>query len=159
MFEGFFAPRLLHCSCIWKELRLCSFPGYLGRYLRMPTMWNTNEQYLFKKETQAQVFSCESCEISKNSFLKEHPPGDCFYDVLHDFVPFFQLKKNVKHRWRSVSFTKSDTPHGCFFTFFNLYKRYQIAQNISHLLRFWCGEPEDNIRITLSPSRQLHVQS
>ena len=84
----------------------------------MPTMWNTNEQYLFKKETQAQVFSCESCEISKNSFLKEHPPGDCFYDVLRDFVPFFQLKKNVKHRWRSVSFTKSGTPPWVFFHVF-----------------------------------------
>ena len=26
-----------------------------------------------KKETLAQVFSCEFCEISKNTFFKEHP--------------------------------------------------------------------------------------
>ena len=26
----------------------------------------------FKKETLAQVFSCELCEISKNTFLTEH---------------------------------------------------------------------------------------
>ena len=28
---------------------------------------------LIKKETLAQVFACEFCEISKNTFLTEHP--------------------------------------------------------------------------------------
>ena len=28
--------------------------------------------YFFKKETLAQVFSCEFCEISKNTFFTEH---------------------------------------------------------------------------------------
>ena len=31
-----------------------------------------------KKETLAQVFSCEFCEISKNTFSDITPPGDCF---------------------------------------------------------------------------------
>ena len=29
-------------------------------------------QFYFKKETLAQVFSCEFCKISKNTFLTEH---------------------------------------------------------------------------------------
>ena len=32
------------------------------------------EAYIFiKKKTQAQVFSCEFCEIFKKTFFKEHP--------------------------------------------------------------------------------------
>ena len=31
-----------------------------------------------KKETLAQVFSCEFCEISKNTFFTEPLLGDCF---------------------------------------------------------------------------------
>ena len=31
------------------------------------------KQSFFKKETQAQVFSCKICKIFKNKFFKEHP--------------------------------------------------------------------------------------
>ena len=31
-----------------------------------------NKGLFIKKETLAQVFSCESCEISKNTFFIEH---------------------------------------------------------------------------------------
>ena len=34
-------------------------------------------KHTFKKETLAQVFSCEFCEISKNTFYRT-PLGDCF---------------------------------------------------------------------------------
>ena len=52
-------------------------------------------------------------------------------DALRDLVPFVQFKKREKHPWRSVTFsTKSNTPPWVFFTFFKLYKWYQIAQNI-----------------------------
>ena len=33
---------------------------------------------LIKKESLAQVFPCESCEISKNTFFYRTPPDDCF---------------------------------------------------------------------------------
>ena len=33
---------------------------------------------LIKKETLAQVFSCEFCEISKSTFSYTTSPGDCF---------------------------------------------------------------------------------
>ena len=32
-----------------------------------------------KKETLAQVFSSESCEITKNTFFYRTPQGECFY--------------------------------------------------------------------------------
>ena len=33
---------------------------------------------VIKKETLAQVFSCEHCKISKNIFFTEHLLDDCF---------------------------------------------------------------------------------
>ena len=54
-------------------------------------------------------------------------------DALHDLVPFVQFKKREKHPWRSVTFSKvaSFTPPWVFFTFFKLYKWYQIVQRIT----------------------------
>ena len=52
-------------------------------------------------------------------------------DTLRDLVPFVQIKKRDKHSWRSVTFTKSDTPPWVFSAFFKLYKWYQIAQRIT----------------------------
>ena len=52
--------------------------------------------------------------------------------ALRDLVPFVQCKKREKHPWRSVNFcTKINTPPWVFFTFFTLYKWYQIAQRIT----------------------------
>ena len=59
-----------------------------------------------------------------------------------NLVQLLQFKKRGKHPWRSVSFsklqassckfTKSNTLPWVFFTFFNLYKWYQIAQSIAY---------------------------
>ena len=47
-----------------------------------------------------------------------------------------QSKKREKHPWRSVNFsTKSNTPSWMFFTFFKLYKWYQITQRITNILQ------------------------
>ena len=51
--------------------------------------------------------------------------------ALRDLLAFAQFKKHEKHPWRSVTFTKSNTPPWVFFMFFKLYKWYQIAQNIT----------------------------
>ena len=40
----------------------------------------------------------------------------------------------VKLKAKAKNFTKSNTPPLVFFTFFTLYKRYQIAQSVSHTL-------------------------
>ena len=54
-------------------------------------------------------------------------------DVLLDLVPFVQFKKREKHPWRSITFTKSNASPWVLFTFFKLYKWYQIAQHITYL--------------------------
>ena len=46
----------------------------------------------------------------------------CICDVLHDLVPFAQLKKREKHPWRSITFSKVallkvTLLHGCFSRF------------------------------------------
>ena len=51
-------------------------------------------------------------------------------DALRNFVSFVQLKKREKHLLRSR--LKSNTPPWVFFTFFKLYKWYQIAQSITY---------------------------
>ena len=60
--------------------------------------------------------------------------------VLRDLQPFVQFKKREKHPWRTVTFqtcnfTKINPPPWMFFTFFKLYRWYQIAQNITYDLR------------------------
>ena len=54
-------------------------------------------------------------------------------DTVRDMVPFVQFKKHEKHPWRSVNFCKINTPPWVFFTFFKLYKWYQIAQRITNV--------------------------
>ena len=61
-------------------------------------------------------------------------------DVLRDLVPFVQFEKHEKHSWRRVFFSKvaglSNTPPWVFFTFFKLYKWYQITQRITYTTFF-----------------------
>ena len=37
------------------------------------------QRLFIKKESLARVFSCEFCEISKNTFLSQNTPGVCFW--------------------------------------------------------------------------------
>ena len=60
-------------------------------------------------------------------------------DALHDLVPFVQFKKREKHPWRSVNFTKINTPPWVFLTFFKLYEWYQIVQRTTNFLRSFQG--------------------
>ena len=63
-------------------------------------------------------------------------------DALRKLAPSVQFKEREKHPWRSVIFiqasacklTKSNIPPWVFFTFFELCKWYQIAQNITNLI-------------------------
>ena len=66
-----------------------------------------------------------------------NPPHKSTCDVLRDLVPFVQFK-NVKNThggvllWVKLQATTSNTPPWMFFTFFKLYKWYQIAQGITY---------------------------
>ena len=79
--------------------------------------------------------TCEnSMEINENlsihcNFDKR---GKDICDALRDLVAFVQCKKSEKHPWTSVNFSKvAGLKH--FFTFFKLYKWYQIAQRTTFL--------------------------
>ena len=51
--------------------------------------------------------------------------------ILRHLETFVEFEKREKHPWRSVTCsTKTNTPPWVFFTFFKLYKWYQIAQRI-----------------------------
>ena len=43
----------------------------LGNFTKL-TRAHLCQSLFFKKETLAQVYSCEFCEISKNTFFREH---------------------------------------------------------------------------------------
>ena len=61
------------------------------------------------------------------------------FDALCDLVPFVQFRKREKHPWRSVNFNKVGylgIPPWVFFTFFKLYKWYQIAQRTTCMILF-----------------------
>ena len=70
---------------------------------------------------------------------------------MRDLVPFVKFKKREKHPRRTVllvklqgsacKFTKSNTPPWVFFTFFKLYKWYQIVQRITFTYYFLCFVP------------------
>ena len=63
-------------------------------------------------------------------------------DAFWDLVPFLQFKKRERLSWRILllvksqvlvyNFTKSETPPWVFFTFFKLYKWYQMTQRVSN---------------------------
>ena len=55
--------------------------------------------------------------------LKVNKSYICY--ALRDLVPFV-------HPWRSVTFSKSNTPPWVFFTLFKLYKWYQMMQRITY---------------------------
>ena len=56
---------------------LRSFAKFKGKHLGQSLFFNKvaglRPATLLKKETLAQVFSCEFCEISKNTFLQNTP--------------------------------------------------------------------------------------
>ena len=71
------------------------------------------QNLLFKRKTLAQVFSCEFCEISKNTFFTEHLMATasyltnknilflwklcCCFSSSHDFNIWFSLNKCLTH--------------------------------------------------------------
>ena len=64
---------------------------------------------LFKKEVLAQVFSCEFCDISKNTFLYRTPLVGASVASLSHFVQDFRIKyfSCYSHISRNISNTYS----------------------------------------------------
>ena len=106
--------------------------------------WSDKESVKTSKSTQNQnlVYSkyflnkCFKPCYHQVSWKRKHL---CIWSVLRDLVPFAQFKKHEKHSRRNVTFSKvagfkSNTPSWKFFTFFKLYKWFQIAQSIIYFL-------------------------
>ena len=62
--------------CSVRKVVLRNFAKFIGKHLCQSLFFNIKLQaeacIFIKKETLAQVFSCEFCEISKNIFFTEH---------------------------------------------------------------------------------------
>ena len=58
-------------EAFFKNGVLRNFAKFTGNHLYQSLFFNKAAEslFLFKKETLAQVFSCEFCEISKNAFF------------------------------------------------------------------------------------------
>ena len=64
--------RSSHRRCSVRKDVLRNYAKFTGRHLCQSLFFNKVPGLRPKKETLAQVFSCEFCEISKNSFFTEH---------------------------------------------------------------------------------------
>ena len=89
------------------------------QWLRFPL----TKTALFKNRLRQGHFPCKFFETFKNTFLQK---GDCFWINLLEFEMCDAL--------RDLAFQMCDAfrvPQWVFFTFFKLYKYYQIAQRIT----------------------------
>ena len=83
--------RSSHQRCSMKKGVHRNFTKFTGKHLCQSLFFNKvaglrpKTCSFIKKETLAQVFSCEFCEISKNTFLTEHlwMTGSCLLGTLY----------------------------------------------------------------------------
>ena len=69
-----------------------NFPKFKRKHLRHSLFFN-KVAALLKKETMAQVFSCEFCEISKNNFSYRTPSvAASVYTMILTAVSYYLLK-------------------------------------------------------------------
>ena len=57
---------------------LKNFTKFTGKYLCLSLFFNKLKHFFIKKQILAQVFSCEFCEIFKNTFFYRAPPVAAF---------------------------------------------------------------------------------
>ena len=69
--------RSSHQRCYIRKGVLRNFTKFTGKHLYQSLFFNKVAGV--KKETLVQVFSCEFCKISKNTFFYRTPLDDCFY--------------------------------------------------------------------------------
>ena len=74
-------------GALWKEDVLKNFAKFTGKHLlQRPEACN-----FIKKETLTQVFSCEFCEISKNTFLQNTSERLLLIIGVQEWAPTFLL--------------------------------------------------------------------
>ena len=86
-----------------------------------------------KKGTLPQVFSCEFCEISKNTFSYRTPLDDCFclYAMLGIIFKFYlKIQKQPNKTPQACNFIKKRLKHRCFPVNMAKFSRTPILKNI-----------------------------
>ena len=92
-------------SCLSYSLSFfhCSFLFHFrSSHRSKPQVYN-----FIKKETLAQMFSCELCEISNNTFFYRTPLGDCFCHCLWMWVSLLKLDWENQINWLVFMFWSS----------------------------------------------------
>ena len=64
--------RSSHWRCYVRKGVLRNFAKFTGKHLRQSLVYQPETCNIYKKETLAQQFSREFCEISENTFFTEH---------------------------------------------------------------------------------------
>ena len=83
--------RSSHRRCSVRKGVLRNFEKFTGKHLCQSLFFCRPEACNFiKKETLAQVFSCEFSKISKNTFFYRTPLGDCFCNYIYMSVSVLQ---------------------------------------------------------------------
>ena len=85
--------RISHWACSIRKDVLRNSAKFTGKHL-CPSLFF---DIFIKKETLAQVFSCEFCEISKNTFFTEHL---WVIASILSFLSLLSLKFHRKHNYR-----------------------------------------------------------
>ena len=80
--------RINRPEVFYKKAVFRNFTKFTGKHLCQSQACN-----LIKKETLAQVFSCEFCEISKNTFFYKTPPTLRKKNCLTENVSFKEFKQ------------------------------------------------------------------
>ena len=80
----------------FKEVNIVWRPGAGGMITQTPLKQSCH----VKKETLAQVLSCEFCEISKNTYYYRTSPDKYFFQKLFSFLIYFHFCSDFFGSWR-----------------------------------------------------------
>ena len=102
-------------------------------------------QGLFKKETLAQAFSCEFCEISKNTVFYRTPPVAASVLIRTGTI----LSKNIKNNFQNLIFKKllvqSDDQTDIFWKFYSRANTLWSPKTVGRVLCYTTGYPRNFI--------------
>ena len=102
-------------------------------------------QGLFKKETLAQAFSCEFCEISKNTVFYRTPPVAASVLIRIGTI----LSKNIKNNFQNLIFKKllvqSDDQTDIFWKFYSRANTLWSPKTVGRVLCYTTGYPRNFI--------------
>ena len=96
--------RTSHLEVFCRKGALRNFAKFTGKHLHRSLFFNRPKACNFiKKETLAHLFSCEFCEICKNTFFNRTPPVAAFENCILVFCKYNFLQE--KYKYLHVFFT------------------------------------------------------